>query len=298
MWFSQNRPHSSLFINNAECNYHFMDESDFDWDNLRLFLAVARAGGLGPAAKLTGKSAPTLGRRMIELERGLGSELFRRRPRGYDLTEDGIALLAKVKGIEARVLPVTETTPPKSHQLVKISAGTWVTSVLISELENIAGSIPVRLRFISSEDVMDIGHREAVIGVRNHRPEGIGLAGRKIGRVQFAVYARSENVSTWAHVLSNTPSATWVRENSGSAETIEVTAPRNALDLANAGLARAVLPTFVGKAQPALTQLSDRIDDLAHDQWLVSHHVDRFLPEVRTVIDRAYALLKKACTDR
>ncbi len=274
-----------------------MDESDFDWDNLRLFLAVARTGGLGPAAKLTGKSAPTLGRRMIELERGLGSELFRRRPRGYDLTEDGLALLAKVKGIEARVLPVTERTLSKARPLVKISAGTWVTSVLISAVGDIAGSIPVRLRFISSEDVMDIGHREAVIGVRNHRPEGVGLAGRKVGRVQFAVYATDDNVSTWAHVLSTTPSATWVKENSGNADAIEVTTPRNALDLANAGLARAVLPTFVGNTQPALTQMSDRIDDLAHDQWLVSHHDDRFLPEVRSVIDRTYALLKKVCAD-
>ena len=66
-----------------------MNERTFDWDNLRLFLAVARAGGLGPATRMTGKSAPTLGRRMIELERSLGRELFRRMPRGYELTDEG-----------------------------------------------------------------------------------------------------------------------------------------------------------------------------------------------------------------
>ncbi|MBO9410784.1 MULTISPECIES: LysR family transcriptional regulator [unclassified Ruegeria] len=272
-----------------------MDEIDFDWDNLRLFLAVARAGGLGPAAKLTGKSAPTLGRRMIELERGLGVELFLRKPRGYELTEEGSALYAKVKGIEASILPMAERPQSKARPLVKISAGTWVTSVLIAAIDDIIGSTPVRLRFISSEDLTDIGHREAVIGVRNHRPESVGLAGRKIGRVQFAVYATDECVSTWAHVLSKTPSAAWVKENSDSANSIEVTAPRNALDLANAGLARAVLPTFVGEAEPALTRISDHIDDLAHDQWLVSHHDDRFLPEVRSVIDRTHALLKMVC---
>ncbi|MBL4811132.1 MAG: LysR family transcriptional regulator, partial [Rhodobacteraceae bacterium] len=39
-----------------------MNEMKFDWDDLRLFLAVAREGGLAAAAASTGKSAPTLGR--------------------------------------------------------------------------------------------------------------------------------------------------------------------------------------------------------------------------------------------
>lgn len=273
-----------------------MGERTFDWDNLRLFLAVARAGGLGPAADLTGKSAPTLGRRMIELERTLGSELFHRKPRGYDLTDEGEALLRKVEGIEARVLPVTESTSPGTSLLVKISAGTWVTKVLMGSAAELVGSMPVRLRFISSEHVLNIAHREAVIGVRNDRPEDSGLAGRKIGRVRFAVYATDECVSTWARVLAKTPSAVWVKENAQGARTIEVTAPQNALDLANAGLARAVLPSFIGNAQPGLSKISETIEDLDHDQWLVSHHDDRFLPEVRHVMDRTYAILKKACT--
>ncbi|WP_298934582.1 LysR family transcriptional regulator [uncultured Ruegeria sp.] len=271
-----------------------MDERDFDWDNLRLFLAVARAGGLGPAAEQTGKSAPTLGRRMIELERNLGIELFRRRPRGYDLTKDGQALLEKVASIEARVLPVTESSLATAPPLVKISAGTWVTRVLVGAVGKLCGSIPVRLRFISSEDVLKIGHREAAIGIRNHRPEEIGLAGRKIGRVRFAVYAVDESVSTWARVLSNTPSANWLREHSQGHDAIEVTAPQNALDLANAGMARAVLPTFIGNAQRGLKPVSPLIVDLEHDQWLVSHHDDRFLPEVRHVIDRTHAILMEA----
>lgn len=287
--------HLLVFINNTKCKHRFMNEIDFDWDNLRLFLAVARAGGLGPAAELTGKSAPTLGRRMIALERALGSELFQRRPRGYDLTDDGQALLEKVESIEARVMPITEIGFAKAPPLVKISAGTWVTKVLIGAIGKISGTMSVRLRFISSEDVLKIGHREAAIGIRNHRPEEIGLAGRRIGKVRFAVYAVDESISTWARVLSNTPSANWLRANSQADQAIEVTAPRNALDLANLGMARAVLPTFIGNAQPRLKPVSEPIGDLEHDQWLVSHHDDRFLPEVRHVIDRTYAILKQTC---
>jgi hypothetical protein len=49
-----------LPIQKTYCNDHFMDETKFDWDDRRLFLAVAREGGLAAAAGSTGKSAPTL----------------------------------------------------------------------------------------------------------------------------------------------------------------------------------------------------------------------------------------------
>ena len=76
---------------------------------------------------------------------------------------------------------------------------------------------------------------------------------------------------------------------------IEVTTPQSALELAIAGTARAVLPTFIGDTQPQLTMVSNRIEELHHDQWLVTHHEDRFLPEVRRVIDRTYVILKDIC---
>ena len=234
---------------------------------------------------------------MIELERILGRELFRRMPRGYELTDEGADLLSKVGSIEALVFRLATETAAKAPALVKISAGTWVTSILTSSVDQLIGSTPVRLRFISSESVLDIGHRETAIGIRNHRPEDPKLAGRRIGQVRFAIYAVEENVATWARVLSNTPSAIWTNENSRNCRSIEVTAPQNALDLANAGVARAVLPTFVGDAQPKLRRVSEVIEDLNHDQWLVSHHEDRFLPEIRGVIDRTYALLKKICVE-
>lgn len=72
-----------------------------------------------------------------------------------------------------------------------------------------------------------------------------------------------------------------------------MTSPRNALDLALAGTARAVLPTFIGSEINELKQVSALIDELEHEQWLVTHHEDRFVPEVRRVIDRTYAVLKE-----
>ncbi len=72
--------------------------------------------------------------------------------------------------------------------------------------------------------------------------------------------------------------------------------PRNALDLTLSGETRAVLPTFIGTRFEALMQLSMPLEELDHDQWLVTHHEDRFLPEVRRVIDRTYTVLQRTCT--
>ncbi|MEM9010264.1 MAG: LysR family transcriptional regulator [Pseudomonadota bacterium] len=271
-----------------------MDETKVDWDDLRLFLAVARGGGLAAAAGATGKSAPTLGRRMLALERRLGRELFRRLPRGYALTEEGEALLARTAALEAQLLPLLDTREARRWPVVKVSAGTWVTHLLCQRAAEIVRGSAIRLRFIAAEEVLDIGRREAVIGVRNQRPEDTRLAGRRVGRIRFAVFARDPGVATWARVLGPTPSARWVQDRTDAAEAIEVTHPRNALDLARAGIARVVLPTFVGDAIAGLERISAPIAALEHDQWLVTHHEDRFLPETREALTRIHAILRAA----
>ena len=284
-------PLNYCIINEIECNVHFMNETNFDWDDLRLFLAVARKGGLASAADATGKSAPTLGRRMLALEQQLGRELFRRLPRGYELTEHGEALLETATAVEHGISPVTNELNRTPIRRVKISAGTWVTQVLSQHVTELIRDTQVMLQFISADHRLDIGHREAVIGIRNRRPTEISVAGRKTRSIRFAVYAVDKHVETWARVLASTPSARWVQENIGNSPSIEVSHSRNALDMARVGAAKTVLPTFIGETTTELKRVSSDIDELEHVQWLVSHHEDRHLPEVRTVIDRVYEVL-------
>ncbi|MBB5515568.1 DNA-binding transcriptional LysR family regulator [Rubricella aquisinus] len=263
---------------------------NFDWDDLRLFVAVARAGGLSAAARATGKSAPTLGRRMVMIERRMGRDLFRRLPRGYALTAEGEAFLAQCLEVEARVEAMTAGA--SAPALVKLSAGTWISHVLAQHAAELIGRERIALRFITANERLDIARREAVIGIRNSRPTEAGLAGRRVGRVRFAVYATDPGVTRWASVVGDTPSARWTRAQIGEEEVIEVTTGRLALDLALAGTARVTLPTFIGRDTP-LIPLTAPIPELDHDEWLVSHHEDRFLPEVRRTIDRIHTILTR-----
>lgn len=276
--------------NETYCNVHFMHEMNLDWDDLRLFLAIARLGGLAPAAQTTGKSPPTLGRRMVALEKATGKELFHRLPRGYALTTEGEAFLHRIADIEAQLLPLTRNPSAQRRTLIKISAGGWMTQALCRQAGKIARS-DTTLRFIAADHTLDIARREAVIGIRNRRPEQIGLASRKVGEVRFRGYATTRSALPWVNVLSPTPSAQWVA-GQGDDNAMQVTTARNALDLARAGIARAVLPTFVGDAEDGLIPVTDTIPELAHDQWLVTHNEERFDPPVRRTIDRIHAILR------
>lgn len=271
-----------------------MYETKLNWDDLRLFLAVARMGGLAAASKATGKSPPTLGRRMLALERNIGQELFIRLSRGYKLTPKGEEFLQKIAGIEAELNPIINTTGRRKKLLVKISAGTWMSQVLCSRAQAICGpENKILLRFISADHQLDITHREAVIGIRNQRPEQIGLACRKVGLVEFAGYATDQTVKAWVQVVGNTPSALWLAAHADAEKTIEVTTPNNALDIALSGAGRAILPTFVGDSYPELHRVTATISNLAHEQWLVTHNEERFTPPIRKTIDRLYSVLQQ-----
>ncbi|MER8951058.1 LysR family transcriptional regulator, partial [Mesorhizobium sp. M0809] len=68
--------------------FHFC-KMDIGWDDLRLFLDVARLGGLSAATGTTRLSAATLGRRVTALEKQIGEPLFVRQQTGYRLTPVG-----------------------------------------------------------------------------------------------------------------------------------------------------------------------------------------------------------------
>src|SRR5690349_7677322 len=123
---------------------------DIGWDDLRLFLDVARLGGLSAATVTTGLSAATLGRRVTALERQIGEPLFVRSQTGYRLTAAGDELLRRAEDVEAAMLSLTRWREG-SHgdRIVRVSAGTWTSAFLgqhIGELWTVEDGI--RIEFV------------------------------------------------------------------------------------------------------------------------------------------------------
>jgi len=71
-----------------------------DWDDLRVFLAVARDDSLSRAGKRLGLDASTVGRRIARLETALGRVLFVKSPQGYAPTPEGTRLIPHAEAAE------------------------------------------------------------------------------------------------------------------------------------------------------------------------------------------------------
>ena len=74
-----------------------------DWDDLRVFLAVARSESLSGAGKALRLDPATVSRRIVKLEEALGARLFVKSPQGYGVTEAGLRLLPHAEAAEQAV---------------------------------------------------------------------------------------------------------------------------------------------------------------------------------------------------
>ena len=94
-----------------------------NWDDLRVFLAVARSGSISSGAKLLDLQHSTVSRRIRKLEQDLGVRLFDKVPSGYVVTTAGENLLKAASRMECEVLEVdgtlagTERSCPPSANL-------------------------------------------------------------------------------------------------------------------------------------------------------------------------------------
>ena len=80
-----------------------------DWDDLRVFLAVAREESLSGAGRRLAMDASTVGRRIARLETSLGRVLFAKTPHGYSITAEGAALIPHAEAAESAAQAASET---------------------------------------------------------------------------------------------------------------------------------------------------------------------------------------------
>jgi DNA-binding transcriptional LysR family regulator len=275
---------------------------NLDWDDIRLFIVVAKSGGLTPAATTLGSSAATIGRRMLSLEKAISRQLFIRRQSGYDLTADGIELLNRALAMQAGVRPIQDWLQAEQVKpAVRVSAGTWTANFLCENFAKLwSPEDQFTITFKTTESRLDISHREIDIGIRSHKPEGANLAGRKTGSVAHGKYCArnaSKNArNSWVSILpedTHTEATKWVNAQDNLRVVAWANTGRTLYDLICAGIGVGVLPCFAGDRDSKLERIGQALPELLQDQWLVMHDDDRHRPEVRIVLDRLGDLLEE-----
>jgi DNA-binding transcriptional LysR family regulator len=143
----------------------------FEWSDLRIFLAVARQGTLGAAARQLRQSQPTMGRRLRALEHSVGATLFQRTGEGFVLTAEGTAILAHAERIEEEAHALQRQLGAEDSELqglLRISSSDWFGAHLLSPvLAEFARRHPrVELELLTDARSYSLPRREADIALR------------------------------------------------------------------------------------------------------------------------------------
>ncbi|TCM86492.1 LysR family transcriptional regulator [Rhodovulum steppense] len=147
-----------------------------NWDDMRLFLAVARAESLTGAGKLLKLDPATLGRRIARLEETLGAALFARSPRGYGLTEAGERLMDRAMQAEQALTEGAEELRGQGGQLtgsVRIGAPDGVANFLLPQVTAaICDANPgLEVQIVALPRVFNLSRREADMAIAVSPPE-------------------------------------------------------------------------------------------------------------------------------
>lgn len=158
---------------------------DIDWDDLRIFLAVARSESLSGAGRALRLDPATVGRRIARLEERLATPLFAKSPQGYALTGAGQGLLRHAERAEQAVTAAREEVRGEAGGLsgqVRIGAPDGcATYVLPQVCAAIASANPaLEIQIVALPRVFNLSKREADMAIAVSRPATGRLTVQKI----------------------------------------------------------------------------------------------------------------------
>ena len=292
-----------------------------NWDDLRLFLAVARSSRLASAASSVGQDATTIGRRIQRLERDLETRLFEQAPSGHVLTGSGQALLEHAESMEAAALGVPRGAGGASGQLagdirVSVSEG-FGSHIIAPQLARFGAANPqVRVDLIASSGFLNPSRREADLAVMLARPKAGPLLTRKLTDYHLGLYALREQVASGdpitavADLLRHrlvgyvpdqiyAPELRYLTEIDVRLQASVRSSSINAqAALIASGAGCGVLPCFIGDRMPALVRLLPQAIDIRRTFWLVVHRdvrkiarIDRFIDWMRGTLAELQPLM-------
>jgi len=274
-----------------------------DWSDVKIFLAVARAGSLGGAARLTGQSQPTMGRRLRVLEREVGQALFQRGKDGFVLTDEGASVLAHSERMEEEALAFERRLAGQAQQLeglLRVSSSDWFGVHILTPVfaEFVRQHPLVNIELITDARLFSLARREADLVFRIQPFDEADVVQRKAVHVAYRVYrakgtahpVRSDGqgvpLITLDSAFQDFPDAAWLRKKLPKARVAFGSNSREAqARMCAAGVGLAVLPAPLGDACAALEVVDLGGLPPGRDVWVGFHRDLRRLGRLRALVD-------------
>lgn len=276
-----------------------------DWNDLRVFLAIARGGSLGSAAKLLGVSHPTVGRRLHVLEQASGEVFFRRTATGLVLTDSGERIFELAEDMERSALTIERRIAGESDKpegLLRISSADWFASYVLGPvLGELLKLHPLIVpEVIAGHRLFDLTRREADIAFRIVPFTEPDIVQRRLTTMRYGLYVGVEKpfsqdtdgegvgLITMNTAQAHYPDVLWLQNLYPRGRTVFTSSSRTVqAQMCALGLGVCVLPRALGDQLPALRLVDTGQSPPGRDIWMGYHHDMRQMDRLRAFADLA-----------
>ena len=284
-----------------------------DWEDLRYVLAVSRDQNLSLAAARLGVSHTTVGRRVRAIEETLGVRLFDRTPDAFMPTPAGQDIAEVAERIEGEVLSLEGRVLGRDAQLKgKLRVATM--DMLFRRYRDVVASFMVRypsveLTVTASDTEVSLTRREAEVAIRLTNTPPDPLVGRKVGQVEWAVFASKPLVERvgpdapyedfpwihWDERLNMRWLDDWLAVNAPKARiAMRVDSSSVVLrEVISAGIGVHFLACFEGDSDPNLQRLGPIDPTFTRGVWLLTLPDLRNTSRIRAFMDHVDESVRK-----
>lgn len=301
------------------------DAARLDWNDVSVFLALARHRNLSETARFLGVNHTTVGRRIRALEDRLNQRLFKRTRLGFLLTDAGHHLLRHAEGMEEHAHSIALEFTSASQApggVVRLATMEALGSLYLApQMAALYRQQPsVRIELVTASHWINLSKREADILISFPKPQGRRISVEKIGEFALHLYATPGYLKA-AGVPRTIEDLKQHRLIDYIDELVQISAVRWLSDMiheppadfrstslvgqyhaAASGLGVAMLPTFVAGRDKRLVRVLEDTVVVKRDFWLAVHQDLLHLVRVREVMsfltglienDRAFLLGEK-----
>ncbi|MBA4785096.1 MAG: LysR family transcriptional regulator [Rhizobiales bacterium] len=278
-----------------------------DWDDVRMFLAVARAGQLLAASRRLGINHATLGRRVTHLEEALGSRLLIRRTNGCELTPEGAVLFQAAERMEAEMLAAQAATGRIDTAIagtVRIGAPDgFGVSFLASRLKGLTQRHPqLKVQLVPVPRSFSLSQREADIAITVEQPVQGRLISSKLTDYSLGLYAsrtylaengepnsieglKSHPRIGYVEDLIFSPSLNFTGEVMRDWDaSFEISSAIGQTEAVRSGAGIGILHDYIARQHPELVRVLPAIA-IRRAYWTTYHESSRDLVRLRVVLD-------------
>ncbi|HUN49088.1 MAG TPA: LysR family transcriptional regulator [Stellaceae bacterium] len=274
-----------------------------EWSDLRIFLAIAREGTLGGAARKLGLTQPTMGRRLRTLESAVGQALFQRTADGFVLTDEGSSVLVHAERMEEEAIAVERQLAGQDAQLeglLRLSSSDWFgVHILTPVLAEFSRRHPkVCVELLTDTRFYSLSRREADLVFRIAPFDEPEILSRRLLHLPYALYVPTGSelpsmgdgsgarLITMDLAFAEMPDVIWLKRALPKAPVVFRSNNREVQARVCAeGAGLAVLPRPLGDSTPGIARVDLGDEPPGRDTFVGYHRDLRRLTRLRALLD-------------